>query len=229
MLKLKTAAAAAAMLLSVAGPAAAKSGHLDDNLYTDYSMGPEFVSLISCGQLVNAHGCFGGSDISPPFEQACAVVEDPPVYKKNKVMRTIYILDSRNSSKDPMLLYIYARTDTITANDDTVDVEYQQRIFLGNTGGFGSKCRMVNSPNFVYVGTNKSKTAIQFNKSNQTMVNIGKAGGVVSITADNRGYVAVTSGDGGEVDEYAPDGTAVAEGYQETDFVGTTNAWVPQQ
>lgn len=228
MLDSRTAAVAAAMMLVAfdMGAAHAKS-RPDDLLYTLYLTPPsgQEISFDVCGKLVNAQGCFGGADISPPFEQACAVVEDPPVYKKNRVTRMIYILDRRYSSSDQMLLYIYSRKDTITANTDTVDVEYQRRIFLGITGGSKSQCHMANGPNFLYAGTNKSSSAVQLDKVNFTLANVGGPD-IVSITADDRGYVDVNYGDGQFA--YAPDGTGVDESSGKSDFVGTTNAWVPQ-
>ena len=218
--------AAAALSIAATGGAAAK-GHVDDALFADYLLLPETVSFSVCGKLVNATGCFGAGVMSPPFEEACAVVEDPPVYKKNRVSRLIYILDKRYSNRDPMQLYIYRRDDTITANNDNVVVSYQANIFLGIGGGYNAQCHMANSANFIYAGTNKSKNAVQVDKANFTIVNVGQAN-VTSITADDRGYVAVTSGNGGSLFDFAPDGTEVEEGYAQEDFVGTTNAWIPQ-
>jgi hypothetical protein len=144
-----------------------------------------------CGRLPNTFGCYGGGNLTS-FESGCAVLEGAPHTKGNVVTRGIYVLDRRVSDSDPVTLFVYTRTDTITDSFDTVFVGLERQVPLGITGGKHAKCRMAGNHSFVYAGTDLIEFAVSVNKSDFTVTQVGGAN-TTSITADQRGYVAVNS------------------------------------
>src|SRR5262249_12091986 len=114
-------ATAALLACAWSGAAGAKPA-LDATLFAEYTASATGVQFTVCGATLNTSGCYGGGAMSPPFEQACAVLEGTPKTKNNVVRRDIYVLDKRTSKTDPAMLYIYTRSDTITDSSDTVQV-----------------------------------------------------------------------------------------------------------
>ena len=105
---------AALLALAFTGTAEAKKVLLDAGLFAQYTASATGVQFTICGHTAQSSGCYGGGSMSPPFEQACAVLEGTPKQKGDKVTRDLYVLDKRTSKTDPAMLYVYTRVDTIT-------------------------------------------------------------------------------------------------------------------
>jgi len=227
-----TASFAAASYLVFAGftgSASAHKTHLDDGLFTTYSVGGggTSVSFSVCGSLAQSEGCYGGGTLSP-FESACAVLERAPKYKTNVVTRDIYVLDRRTSAADPALLYVYRRTDTITDTFDTIQVALKKTVSLQTTGGSSAHCSLAANDPLVYVGTDASTTAVSVDKKTFAVTilpGFSPPSTVTSITADDRGYIALHYGNGFYL--FGPDGSLREDGGGAADLVNTRNGWKP--
>ncbi len=209
-------------------PASAEK--LDAGLYTTYEMAPDgsSVSYTVCGRVGGAGGCYGFGTLAQ-FQHACAVLEGKPKQKDNVITRALYVLDKRSSKTAPIVLNVFTRIDTIMGDSDTVQVTLAQRIPLGLTGGPKSKCSMAANDAYVYAATDVDTQAAAMNKATYE---VGQLCGfnppetVVSITADERGYIALRFSQGYCV--FAPDGGGGGDGGGAADMVGTRSAWVPK-
>ncbi len=221
-------AAACLWSLGGAGAAWAHKVALDAGLFTTYSAGATSVNFVVCGSLPESEGCYGSGSLSP-FEQVCAVLEGTPKQKGDVVTRAIYVLDKRTSKKSPITLTVFTRTDTITDGSfDTIQVTQTKQIPLGITGGAKAKCSMAANDAFVYAATDADTNAVAVDKTAFTVSPIGGFSPpepVTSITADERGYVALHFQDGFYV--LGPDGSDQEDGGGPADMVGTRNAWKP--
>jgi hypothetical protein len=225
------AAATVAMVCLVAGSASAHRVRLDDGLYTTYS-GPDDgsqVYMLVCGQLEQTSGCYGSPWLSG-FESACALVEGRPSTHDNVVKRTIYVLDRRTTKGDPLQLFVYDRTDTITATYDTVNVTLAQQISLAIPGAPTAKCALAANDRFVYAGSDKDKTAVSIAKDTLAVTKIGGFSPpehVRTITADTRGYVVVAFDDGNV--EFDPNGNEIGGGGGREVIGNTRNSVRPNE
>ncbi len=221
---LLTAAAVGSVALA-AQPALARRAALDAGLIAEYTASSTGVQFTVCGSTLDSGGCFGGGTMSPPFEQACAVLEGTPKTRRNVVSRDIYVLDKRTSASDPATLYVYTRADTITDSYDSVQVTLKKQIPLGVTGGSSANCFMVASDAFVYASTDASATIGVVDQKALTVSPLSGSGLVTGMTADERGYVAVNfQGEFGIAD---PTGRFEQSGGGHEDVVSTRNAWKP--
>jgi hypothetical protein len=203
-----------------------KGTAIDSGIFTTYSAASDgaSVSYVVCGSTKESEGCFGNGSLGP-FEQACAVMEGTPPIARNVVTRAIYVLDKRTKKGQPVQLYVYTRTDKITAGDDTITVTPTQQVSLEITGGFASKCSMAANSAFVYAGTTASSGAAVIDKTAFTVTYGGAGGNLVSITADDQGYVALHFDNGFYV--VAPDGGTEEDGGGPADLANASNAWLP--
>jgi len=222
-------ASVAVSLAVVAGsaPAFAKK-LLDATLFTTYSGGGASISYVVCGSLPQSSGCYGSGSLSS-FEQACAVLEGKEKQKNNVITRAIYVLDKRTSASAAITLYVYTRTDTITDTSDSIQVSLTKTVSLGINGGASANCSMAANKDFVYAATDADTVAAGMNKSTYAVSQLGgfsPPANIVSITADDRGYVSLHFNGGFYV--YGPDGNLQEDGGGAADMVGTHNAWVPK-
>src|SRR3954447_17531995 len=114
---------AASLFAAACSLETASAAKLDDNLYIAYSFSDNgsHVWYSVCGSLPQTVGCFAGGELER-LDRACAIVEGKPQQKGNIIRRNIYVFDKRRSTDSPALVNVYARTDTITDSDDTVEV-----------------------------------------------------------------------------------------------------------
>ena len=211
------------------GAAEAKKTTLDARLVTEYSADGTTVVFSVCGDLVGGtSGCFGGGTLGP-FEQACAVLEGTAEQVGAVVTRQIYVLDKRTSNTDPITLTVYTRTDTITNDSDTIQVTQTKQVALGGlTGGANSHCSMAANESFVYAGTDVDIRAASMQKKKFHVALVGGFSPpqpLVSITADERGFISLHFGNGFEL--FDPHGREDGGGGGGVDLVGTRNAWKP--
>jgi hypothetical protein len=194
----------------------------DATLYTTYSGNLSNVNWVVCGSTADTEGCYASGSLGP-FVGIGAMLESNPSVNGNVVTREIYVVDS--GSADSVKLYVYKKTDTVTAETDTVVVTLSKTVTLPLTGGSTALCSMAANTRFLFIGTNQSAQAVEVRKSNFTISEIGgfsPPSNVTSITSDEYGYVTVTQGDVFTV--LGPDGTLQEDGGGTDFMLGTTQA-----
>lgn len=186
-------AAAASTFFALAGTSHAFATALDANLFATYTVSPTSVQFDVCGSTADSEGCFGGGTMAP-FQHACAVLEGTPHTKGDIVSRDVYVLDRRSSKTAPVTLYVYRRTDTITASYDSVQVTLAQTVPLSILGGPGAQCSMAANNSYIYAGTSVDTSAVAISKTDFSFNSVGgfsPPATIKSITADDRGYVSI--------------------------------------
>jgi hypothetical protein len=128
------------------------------------------------------------------------MIEGNPSYNltTNTVTRRIYIVDEASGTAGTgVTLYVYKKTDTITASFDTVAVTLTNTVQLPLTGGATAVCSMAANTGYLFIGTDQSPQAVRVKKNNLSTQLVGGFSppiNVTSITSDKSGYVTVTSG-----------------------------------
>ena len=153
---------------------------------------------------------------------------DADPYKNNLVTRAIYVLDKRTGTNTPIQLYVYTRTDTLSQSGDSIQVSLTKQVSLVLTGGFQTQCAMAANGVNVYAGTSADTVAASMDKKSYAVGSLGgfsPPANLVSITADDRGYVALHFTEGFYV--VNPQGAGEEDGGGPADMVGTTNGWAP--
>jgi hypothetical protein len=190
----------------------------DAGLYTSYFFGSSFQNLtwIVCGSTQQSEGCYDFGTLGP-FGNVGAMLESDPITNANTVTRAIYVVDS--NSNGGVQLYVYKKTDVVTASFDTTTVTLIKNIPLPLTGGSTVACSMAANKQFLFIGTNQSSQAVEVQKSNLRVSSIGGFSppvNVTSITSNSYGYVTVTFGGftGGESGfyQFAPNGEGAGDG-----------------
>ena len=196
---------------------------IDSTLYTSYFFGTGYqnLTLIVCGSTTQSSGCFGSAGLGP-FGKVGAMIEGNPSYnlKTSTVTRRIYIVDKASGTAGTgVTLYVYKKTDTITASFDTIAVTLTNTLQLPLTGGANAICSMAANNGYLFIGTDQSPQAVRVQKSNLSTQGIGGFSppiNVTSITSDKYGYVTVTFGGftSGEDGFYTfgPNGQGVGDG-----------------
>lgn len=220
-----------AVISSCAGmqPALAASSQIDAGLFATFSASQTSVSFVVCGSLPESEGCYGSATLSP-FESVCAVLQGTPNYKTNGVVeRDIYILDRRASKNASVLLYVYKRKDTISDGGyDSVSTMLARTVPLASEGGPNAKCSMAGNNAAIYAGTSKDTFANVIDKNTYVVTRYGgfsPPAHLHSITADERGYVAIHFDGGFYV--VGPDGRGEEDGGGAADMINTRNGWIP--
>jgi hypothetical protein len=223
--------------LTVAVPASA-SAPPDATLYTTYQTNGATVDLTVCGSTQQSSGCYGGG-ILGPFVRLGALIEGNPSVNlsTNTVTRYIYALDvAAGTNSDGVDLYIYKKTDVITATFDNVTVSLFKTVSLPLPGGSSVSASMAANAKFLFIGTNRGAHSVSVQKSNFAIVESGAFSPpipVTAITADQYGYVTVTFGkfSGFDVNNgsvvYGPDGSVQQSGGGASFTLNTNQAVLP--
>jgi hypothetical protein len=210
-----TVLAAATIPLQAQKPAAAP----DATLYTDYSGSPTSITVSVCGSTSESAGCYGGGTLGP-FVSAGALLEGQPSVSGNVVTRAIYVVDS---GADPVQLYVYKKTDTVSASGDSVSIVLTNTIDLAFAGGSDVTVSMAANNEFLFIGTDQDTYPVRVRKSTLSVIKLREfSGATSSITSDQYGYITVTQGDAFVV--YGPNGDAEEDGGGSQFMVGTIQA-----
>jgi hypothetical protein len=231
----KLVAATAALGLSVvcgAQNAGAGTTPLDSTLFATYSFsaGATSVQFVVCGSLPGSEGCYGSGTLTP-IGGACGVLENSPKTKGDVVSRDIYVLDRGTKSKSPLMLDVFQRTDTISGSNDSVHVTFLKSVSLGITGGPAAKCALAGNATGVYAGTDQDGTVVSVDKSTFIPLRVVRTGrsarstSVLYLTADARGYIAVSTPDGFYV--VNPQGGGEEDGGGSAYMVNTLQGFIP--
>jgi hypothetical protein len=214
-LSIITLLAAATIPLQAQKPAAAP----DATLYTYYSGGPTSITATVCGSTSESGGCYGGGTLGP-FLSAGAILEGLPSVSGNVVTRAIYVVDS---GANPIQLYVYTKTDTVTASGDSVSIVLTNTIDLPFVGSNSVTVSMAANDNFLFIGTNQNSNPVKVRKSNLEVNKLREfSAATTSITSDQYGYITVEQGDAFVV--YGLNGDAEQDGGGTEFMVGTTQA-----
>ena len=220
-------AIAVAIACSYVGIAEAKKSSPDQTLWSQYSPdGPPGTGydLEVCGQVGNTSGCYGGGTMLG-FDHACAILEGSAKTKDSVMTRDIYVLDERTNKNDSAILYVYERKDTFGVNSDNIELNLKKQVTLDLHSGPKGKCLMAASDTVVYAGTTLSTQLNEIDKKTlaATSFNVGL---MTSITADDRGTIAIDDASGyGIIPYWNP---SASQGGGGVGYLSNTrNAWVP--
>jgi hypothetical protein len=197
----------------LAQSAAAPPAAPDSTLYTTYTGGPTTINWLVCGSTQQSSGCYASGSIGP-FVGVGAMLEGNPLVSGDVVTRAIYVVDSGASA---VKLYVYKKTDTVSASFDTVTVTLSKTVTLPLTGSSTAECFMAANRSFLFIGTNQTAIGAEVQKSNLAVSDIPGFSppiNVSSITSDQYGYVTVTFGNSSEsgFSLYGPSGTLQEDG-----------------
>ena len=204
------------------GVPGAPGAAIDATLYTKYhtDIAHTSVDWSVCGSLPGSSGCYGSGTLGP-FGQIGALLEGEPKTDRvaNTVTRAIYILDYKSGpNQNEVVLYVYTKVDTITADSDTVTVTLDRTISLPLIGDFPAQTAMAANKRFLFIGTDLSPNVVQIDKRNFTVTEIDGFPplNVFAITADQYGYVTLSFGSFGSPDTafivVGPNGSAAEDG-----------------
>jgi hypothetical protein len=209
---------------------------LDATLYTTYGLNTTGtnVSWTVCGSTQNTSGCYGAGNLGP-FGKVGALLEGNPKtdLTTNTVTRAIYVVDIASGSNfNEVVLYAYTKKDAITPDFDTVTVSLSKTVSLPLVGGTSAAASMAANTRFLFIGTNQSEAAVELDKRKFTISQVSAFSGinVTSITADQYGYVTITSGTNGGFSGFlviGPDGTGREDGGGSQFMLNTVQALLP--
>ncbi|MGA7695153.1 MAG: hypothetical protein WCA76_08985 [Candidatus Sulfotelmatobacter sp.] len=206
---------AAAVPLQAQQPAAPP----DSTLYTNYFGTSAPLTWIVCGSTQQSSGCYASGDLGP-FVAIGAMLEGIPSVASDVVTRAIYIVDS---GANPVKLYVYSKTDTVSASEDAVSVTLTKTITLPLTGGSNISASMAANNKFLFIGTDEGTLAVKVNKSNLVVTKLEEfSAATLSITSDQYGYVTIAQVGGFTL--YGPDGDVEEDGGGSQFMIGTTQA-----
>lgn len=176
-----------------------KSPPPDANLYTTYSFWSSYknVSWVVCGSTQLTDGCYDSGQLGP-FGHVGALMEGDQYVIGNTVIRDIYVVDDAADGGSGVTLYVYRKTDAVTSEFDTASVTLRRTVDLPLTGGSDVATFMAANAGYLFIGTNKSTSAVEIDKSTLAAGSIGGFSppeDVTAITSDRYGYVTVTFGD----------------------------------
>jgi hypothetical protein len=206
---------------------AAEPAALDKGLFATFQNYKTSVEFIVCGPTGGSEGCYGSASLDPPFDYACGVLQGKPKTDGDTMTRAIYILDKRTSTTADMMLYVYERKDVIQNGEDSVSATLKATVDLEMTGGASADCMLAGNDNYVYAGTNAGAGVAVVDKRNNEGGHIAgrsPSDSLVSITADDRGYVAVNSTDGFYVVD--PHGNDEEDGGGNAAMINERNGWI---
>jgi hypothetical protein len=187
-----------ASFLLICGSLVCHAATIDSGLYTTYTTFNAKTTLdwSVCGSVGTTNGCYGAGSLGP-FGQIGSVVEGSKSYNltKGTVTRYLYVIDQAyGTSLDGVALYAYKRVDTITASSDTVTLTLQKTLPLSLTGGAAALTFVGANPGYLVIGTNQTSVPVEVNKKTYAVTSLGIISQIpISITADNYGYITVTS------------------------------------
>lgn len=228
-------ALSATLMLCALPPALAQTAP-DSTLYTSYTVSSNLQSVdwIVCGSTAESDGCYGAGSLGT-FGHVGAMLEGQPVVSGNTVTREIYLLDTASGSNATgVSLFVYQKTDVVSASSDEVTVTPLQTLSLPLVGGTSATASMAANSSYLYVGTNQSTQAVSIVKDVWTVTPVGGFSPpitVASITANRYGYVTVTFGaPGGQFSGFVvfgPTGGSVEDGGGPDFILNDLNAVVP--
>jgi hypothetical protein len=191
------------------------------NLFTTYSfIGGAEISWITCGSVPQSSGCYSSGFIRR-LTNACAIMEGTATVVINNthqyvVKRPVYVMDA-GTPGNVVILNVYIKTDTVTSSNATTTIDYSTRVALPPLIGGKVECFMAGNKTALFTGTSKSPVGAEILTANLQVSQIGgfsPPANVSQITADQRGFVSLQQGTGGNTGFYlfGPDGSLQEDG-----------------
>lgn len=211
----------------------------DGTLFTTYYPvnGYSSISWSVCGSTQQSEGCYSSGSLGP-FGHAGAILEggetvtESAVIGTSEVTRNIYVVDDADGNGSAVKLYVYLKTDEVGPAYDTATVSLVNSVSLPLQGGVGAKTFIAGNDGYLFVGTSKSASAVEIQKSTLQTAQVGGFSppmNVSSITADKYGYVTVsfggTSAGGSGFYTFDPNGSGVEDGGGFNFMAGTQNGF----
>ena len=228
------------MLSSLSGHNSFAQQPIDAGLYTSHNFFDhnKKISWVVCGSLPGSSGCFSSGDLGP-FSKVGALLEDNPSTNlgTQTVTRYIYVLDiAAGTNLNGVELYIYKKTDVISATYDHATVTLSDKVSLPLIGGATAIASMAGNVNYLFIGTTESPQAVEVTKSTLALTQVGGFSpplNVHAVTADAYGYITVEFGKfgGSPTGNYVfgPDGTVQGDGGGTSFMLNTMQAVVPSE
>lgn len=191
------------------------AGTIDSGLFTTYTTdsGKTTLYWVVCGSIGKSGGCYGAGQLGP-FGQIGPIVEGAKVIdiREGTVTRFLYVVDQAyGSGQNGVALYLYQRIDTIASGNDHTTFTLKKTISLPLVGGSQSTVFLAANKGYLVIGTSNSTVPVEVNKYTKVVTPLTIISETPnSITADNYGYVTVTSADGFFV--VGPDGALREDG-----------------
>jgi len=188
------------LALAAADYAGAASPPPDATLFTTFSASTGYQNIywVVCGSTQDSEGCYDAGSLGP-FGRAGAIIEGTPSVDGTAVTRDIYVIDveAGESGKD-VRLFVYRKTDSVSASTDSVTVVLAKSEILPLIGGPKATAFLAANASFLYVGTDQSQVALRILKSTFSMNQLGGFSPPINlsaITTDSYGNVTITFGD----------------------------------
>jgi len=177
------------------------AAQIDSGLFTTYTNDNAKTTLYwtVCGSIPPGSGCYGGGSAGP-FGNIGSIVEGGKSYNNTlgTVTRHLYVIDKAyGSSQNGVAVYDYKRVDTIANGNDTITFTLVKTLSLPLMGGSAATVYVGANPSYLVIGTSLSAVPVEMKKSSYAVTSLGIISQIpISITADNYGYINVTSADG---------------------------------
>jgi hypothetical protein len=204
------------------------AGTIDSGLFTTYTTDTAKTTLswVVCGSIGKGDGCYSAGQLGP-FGQIGSIVESARVYdvREGTVTRFLYVVDQAyGSGQNGVELYAYQRVDTIASEYDHTTFTLKKTISLPLVGGSQGVVFLAANKGYLVIGTSNSTVPVEVNKRTHVITPLTIISQTpISITADNYGYVTVTSADAFFV--VGPDGAGREDGggspFTINDLLGT--------
>jgi hypothetical protein len=171
---------------------------VDAGLFTTYTNDNAKTTLywVVCGTIPPGSGCYGSGQVGP-FGEIGSIVEGSKLYNnvKGTITRHLYVIDKRyGPGQNGVALYDYKRVDTIANSYDTTTFTLVKTVSLPLTGGSSAAVFMGANKGYLVIGTSMSSVPVEVAKSNYVVTSLNIIGQIpTSITADNYGFIVVTS------------------------------------
>jgi hypothetical protein len=202
-------------LLLLCGSIVGHAATIDSGLYTTYQTYNNGASVdwVVCGSVADSSGCYDSGELGP-FGKIGSMVEGSKHYNLSEgtVTRYLYLVDQEyGSAENGVALYAYKRVDTITSTFVTTKFTLEKTLSLSLTGGSTAVVYMGANGGYLVIGTSLSFVPVEVAKKNYAVTSLGIIDQPpASITADNYGYIVVTSAEGFFV--IGPDGSLQEDG-----------------
>jgi hypothetical protein len=202
-------------LLLLCGSIIGHAATIDSGLYTTYSTYNSNTTLdwVVCGSVADSNGCFDSGELGP-FGKIGSIIEGSKAYNVSAgtVTRYLYVIDQEyGSAQNGVALYAYKRVDTITSTFVTTTFTLEKTLSLSLTGGSSATVFVGANSGYLVIGTSLSFVPVEVEKKNYAVTSIDIIDQPpASITADNYGYIVVTSAEGFFV--IGPDGALQEDG-----------------
>jgi len=192
---------ALASFLLVCGTMFCEAATIDSGLYTTYTTDNAKATLYwtVCGSIGMGTGCYSSGAVSP-FVKIGSIVEGRKTYNisAGTVTRYLYVVDQEyGSASNGVALYAYKRVDTITSTSDTTTFTLAKIVSLPLMGGSSAVVYAGANAGYLLIGTSMSAVPVEVAKKTYAVSPMNIISQIpTSITADNYGYITVTSAAG---------------------------------